>query len=135
MTAYDDTADAPDVSQADPGGPGRTTIADRVVERIAAQAVSEVDSATGVVRHVLGVALGTTTEDTKARVAADVDGGIVFVRVDLAVVWPSAVRTVTREVREHVIWRVQRLTGLRVADVDVEVSEILTETAQPARVH
>lgn len=120
---------------ADGGGPGSTTIADRVVERVAARAVSEVDDAGGVARQVLGVPLGSTDENTPARVSADVDGGIVSVQVLLAVVWPSPVRAVTRRVREHVIARVEQLTGLRVADVDIEVSHLLTHTPTASRVH
>lgn len=124
----------PSLAHADPGGPGRTVIADRVVERIAAQAVAEVDSATGVARQILGVKMGSTDERTRARVSAAVDGGIVSVYVVLAVIWPSSVRAVTRQVREHVSTRVQALTGLRVADVDVRVTELLTATTQPGRV-
>lgn len=134
MTAYAAAGTVSSLRQSDPGGPGRTVIADRVVERVAAQAVAEVDRATGVARSILGVALGATDERTRAKVSAAVDGGIVSVRVILAVIWPSPVRAVTREVREHVTTRVQELTGLRVADVDVQVSELLTATTQPARV-
>lgn len=130
MTATSDVLDRP--------GPvderGTTTIADRVVERIAAQAVAEVDRAAGATRKVLGVSLGTTDETTKAMVSATVDGGLVSVRVVLAVRWPHPVREVTREVREHVMDRVGALTGLRVADVDIEVAEMLTAAAPPRRV-
>lgn len=134
MTSNPVAGDPPSLARSDPGGPGRTIIADRVVERIAAQAVAEVDRATGVARQILGVALSSTDEHTRARVSADVDGGIVSVRVVLAVIWPNPVRAVTRQVREHVTTRVQELTGLRVADVDVRVSELLTTTAPPGRV-
>lgn len=131
MTAYAGTAA---LAQADPGGPGATVIADRVVERIAAQAVAEVDRATGVARQVLGMSLGSTDEHTRARVSADVDGGVVAVQVGLGIIWPSSVTTVTRQVREHVTSRVQQLTGLQVADVDIDVTELLTTTTPPARV-
>lgn len=134
MTAYAEPVAVPSPAESDPGGPGRTTIADRVVERIAAQAVAEVDRATGVPRQLLGVAIGSTDENTTARVSAAVDGGIVSVRVTLAVIWPNPVRAVTREVRAHVTTRVQELTGLRVADVDIDVSELLTATTPPRRV-
>jgi len=131
MTAYAGTSA---LAQADPGGPGATVIADRVVERIAAQAVAEVDRATGVARQVLGMSFGSTDEHTRARVSADVDGGVVAVQVGLAVMWPSSITTVTRQVREHVTSRVQQLTGLQVADVDIDVTELLTTTTPPARV-
>jgi uncharacterized alkaline shock family protein YloU len=135
MDGYADAGDTVNLAQADPGGPGRTTIADRVVERIAAQAVAEVDRATGTARQLLGVSLGSTTATTPARVTADVDGGIVSVQVDLAVIWPNPVRAVTRQVRQHVTDRVEQLTGLQVAEVDVQVSDLLTMTSAPARVH
>ena len=134
MTVQAPSAGQRPQTEPDVGGPGRTTITDRVVERIAAQAVAEVDRATGVTRHVLGVRLGSTDENTKATVTAAVDGGIVSVRVALAVIWPSPVRAVTRAVRSQVIARVEELTGLRVADVDVEVAELMTATTPPPRV-
>ena len=60
----------------DGGGPRRTSVADRVVNKVAARAVAEVESATGTARHLLGVSLGPTTEQTQARVDATVDGGL-----------------------------------------------------------
>jgi uncharacterized alkaline shock family protein YloU len=118
----------------DGDGPGQTSVADRVVEKVAAQAVAEVDNATGTPRQLLGVTLGATTEETPARVDASVDGGLVTVRVQMAVAWPASVRHVTRQVREHVTRQVEELTNLRVAEVDIEVAHLLTETRQPARV-
>lgn len=132
------TGDTSALDPAEPGrdtsGPGRTVIADRVVERIAGQAVSEVEMATGAARQVLGVSLGSADEGTPARVSATVDGGIVSVHAVVAVIWPKPVREVTREVREHVMWRVHKLTGLRVADVDIEVAELVTAPAPQRRV-
>lgn len=113
---------------------GTTTIADRVVEKIAAQAVAEVDRASGATRQVFGVSLGATDDTTRARVSATVDGGLVSVRVVLAVRWPHPVREVTREVRDHVMSKVAALTGLHVADVDIEVAELVTAAAPTRRV-
>jgi uncharacterized alkaline shock family protein YloU len=124
------TGSLPDL---DGGGPGRTIVADRVVEKVAARAVAEVDNATGAPRHLLGVSLGSTTEGTRARVDATVDGGLVTVRVKMAVAWPNSVRQITRQVREHVTQKVEELTDLRVAEVDIEVGELLTRAHEPAR--
>lgn len=112
---------------------GRTRIADRVVEKIAARAVAEVDAATGAARQVLGVSLGSTGPDTRARVDADVDGGVVIVRASMAVRWPASVRAVTRQVRANVTDRVQTLTGLSVEYVDIEVPDLLTDTGDEDR--
>jgi uncharacterized alkaline shock family protein YloU len=109
----------------DVAGRGRTRIAGRVVERIAARAVAEVDRATGVPPKVLGVRLGSAGPDSLARVEADVDGGVVTVRVSMAVQWPAPVPAVTRQVRSHVAERLQRLTGLRVEQVDIDVPVLL----------
>jgi uncharacterized alkaline shock family protein YloU len=112
---------------------GRTRIADRVVEKIAARAVAEVDRATGVPRQVLGVRLGSAGPDSRVRVNAEVDGTVVIVRVSMAVQWPAPVRTVTRQVRGHVTERLQTLTGLRVGQVDIDVPTLLTATADEGR--
>jgi uncharacterized alkaline shock family protein YloU len=110
---------------ADAAGRGRTRIADRVVEKVASQAVAEVDNATGVARRVLGVNLGSAGPDSQARVDAEIDGSVVTIRVSMAVRWPASVRTVTRQVRTHVTGRVRDLTGLHVAYVDVTVPVLL----------
>src|SRR4051794_12111181 len=107
---------------------GRTTVADRVVEKIAAQAVAEVDCATGATRRVLGMGLGSASHSTPARVAARVDGHLVLVEVSMSVIWPASVRAVTREVRRHVTDRVHELTGLRVAEVDIAVPTLVADT-------
>lgn len=112
---------------------GRTRIADRVVEKIAARAVAEVDRATGTPRQILGVRLGGTAADTRARVVADVDGGVVTVSVAMAVRWPAPVREVSRQVRAHVTGRLEDLTGLRVAQVDIDVPTLLTENDDEGR--
>ena len=61
----------------------RLQIADRVVEKIAARAVAEVEYATGVTRQVLG--LGRGRSPTTARVSASVDGDTATLRVTMMV--------------------------------------------------
>ncbi len=117
----------------EPAERGRTAIADRVVEKIAARAVAEVDNATGVARSVLGVRLGSTGPDSTAKVSADVDGGVVAVKAVMSVRWPAPVRTVTRQVRTNVTDRIQDLTGLRVQYVDIEVTTLLADTGDDSR--
>lgn len=120
------TEDGTDSAGTAPADRGRTRIADRVVEKIAARAVAEVDNATGVARTVLGVRVGSAGQDSTAKVSADVDGGVVAVRAVMSVQWPAPVRTVTRQVRTNVTERVQNLTGLRVQYVDIEVTTLVT---------
>lgn len=127
-------ATAPD----EPGRRGRLHIADRVVEKVASQAVTEVDLATGTPRTVLGrTLLGRAPEpdpDRRARADAHVDGGLVTVAVTLAVQWPAPVRQVADEVRRHLTARIHEMTGLEVAQVDVDVTALVTGRRPAARV-
>lgn len=117
----------------EPAERGRTRIADRVVEKIAAQAVAEVDNATGVARSVLGVRLGSAGASSTANVSADVDGGVVAVKAVMSVRWPAPVQTVTRQVRTNVVERIQDLTGLRVQYVDIEIIALPTDSRDEDR--
>ena len=110
---------------------GRTTIADRVVEKIAARAVSEVDRASGAPRRLLGTSFGPAT---RPRADARVDGSTVSMRLSVSVEYPHSVRDVAAEVRERVARRVYGLTGLRVTGIDVTVPTFLTERPRAPRV-
>ncbi len=103
------------------GDRGRLDIADRVIAKIAAQAVAEVDQATGVARRVLGVSVG---DDGQARVSARLDGQVARVDVALAVNWPCDVLAVTRRVRAHIRDQLLAHADVRTAQVDVEVVEL-----------
>ena len=109
-----------------------------MVEKVASQAVTEVDLATGTPRTVLGrTLLGRTPEpdpDRPARADAHVDGDLVTVAVTLAVQWPAPVRQVADEVRRHLSARIGQLTGLQVAQVDVDVTALVTGRRPAARV-
>lgn len=111
---------------------GRTQIADRVLERIAARAVTEVDQAGGAARRLLGVPLGRQGADTAARVTAHVDGQLAMVTVRLSVTYPAPIRQVTRRVRDHITARVTQLTGLDLRQVDIDIAA-LTSPLPPQR--
>lgn len=121
QVADGDTHDTGRASLAEPGERGTTTIADRVVERVATHAVTDVERAAGAPRTVLGQSVGRVDEDTPARTSATVDGDLVTVSVSMSVAYPSPVREVAAQVRRRVIDRVQYITGLQVAEVDIDV--------------
>ena len=108
-----------------PGERGRTTIADRVVARLAARAVAEVEQTGGAARQMVGITIGRQTGEGTARVSARTDGHLAMIQLRLSVAYPAPVRTVTREVRRHVIERVTGLTGVEVRHVDIEVARLL----------
>jgi uncharacterized alkaline shock family protein YloU len=116
---------------ADPAERGTLQIADKVVQKIAAQAVSEVDLAGGAPRTLLGKRLTKADPDSRARADAHVDGGLVTLQVTLAVQWPAPVREVAEQARRHLTARVHELTGLTVAEVDVDVPALIS-TRRPA---
>jgi uncharacterized alkaline shock family protein YloU len=93
----------PDVDQR-----GRTTIDDRVVARLAAKAVTEVE---GVV-------------EDGATATADVRGGIVALDVRLSIAYPASITRTTQQARTHLIGRVGEFTGLEVSRVDITVTAL-----------
>src|SRR2546423_13351984 len=122
MTALEVSGDAPLPAV---GQRGRPTIADRVVARVAAQAAAEIGHTGGAARQVAGMAMGRESGEGLARVSARVDGHLALIEMRLTVDYPVPVRTLTREVRRHVIERVAGLTGLEVRHVDIEVARLL----------
>jgi uncharacterized alkaline shock family protein YloU len=116
---------APPAPLSVPGQRGRTTIADRVVARIATRAVTEVALTGGAARQLLGITLGHQTGQGQPRVTARVDGNLAVIELRLTLAYPVAVRSLTREVRRHVIERVASLTGIEVRHVDIEVADLL----------
>ena len=114
---------APSTELAPPEHRGSTDIADRVVEKIAAGAVAEVDDAYGSARRLLGLRMPGATAP---RVTVLIDGHLATVRVAMSVRYPAPIRQVAREVREHVMARVGKLTGLDVRHVDIEIPTLIT---------
>ncbi|WNV75122.1 Asp23/Gls24 family envelope stress response protein [Geodermatophilus sp. DSM 44513] len=119
-----------------PGGPpeerGSLTVADRVVERVAGYAATQVDGAAAAPRRVLGISVGESRPDAEAAVRATVDGSVATVEATIAVAWPQSARRVTDALRARIREDVRRITDVEVAHVDVDVVDFVT-TAAPAR--
>lgn len=129
MTATD-VATRPDITVPPtvlnvPGQRGRTTIADRVVTRVATRAVDEVELAAGAARQLMGIRLGRQTGEGPARVSVRTDAHLAMIEIRLSLAYPVPVRALTREVRQHVIERVTGITGIEVRHVDIEVARLL----------
>lgn len=98
----------------------------KVIEKIAGQAASEVASAGGSSGGFLG--FGSHT-DLAARPKVDVEllGATASVHVAITVGYPTPIRKVTEQVRQHLIDRVGELTGVEVTRVDITVSAFLRQ--------
>jgi uncharacterized alkaline shock family protein YloU len=116
------------------GNRGRTTIADRAVEKIAAMAAGEVDRASGTPRRLLGTTFGRPNAATRPRASAKVDETTVSLKLSVSVEYPAPVRDVAAEVRERVARRIYELTGLKVTEIDITVPLFVTERPRPPRV-
>ncbi len=117
-----------------PAERGSLAVADRVVERVAGHAVTRVEGAGAAPRRLLGVSLGDSRPDREASVNARVDGSTATVEATVAIAWPASVREVTARLREQVRDDVARITGVRVAHVDVDVVSMSAPAARPRRV-
>jgi uncharacterized alkaline shock family protein YloU len=130
-TRADSERDATPVAQWEQRG--TTHYTDRVVEKIAAQAVQEIAATRGAARRLLGVPVGHDAGGQPARVTAEVDGDIVTVAVRMALTYPTPIPATTRQVRHHVITRISDLTGLTVKEVDIDVVALTAENATQGR--
>jgi uncharacterized alkaline shock family protein YloU len=92
---------------------------------VAAQAVAEVAQAGGAARQLAWFTLGRQTGQGPARVSARVDGNLALIEMRLTLAYPAPVRSLSREVRRHVMERVASLTGIEVRHVDIEVASLL----------
>lgn len=112
------------VTLAEPGERGRTTIAQRTVERLAACAVAELPDVGGSARRVFGVAIAGQDKDGAARVSATVLGLRATLEVRISVVYPASVGATTEAVRTHLMSRVEELTGISVSRVNITVTAL-----------
>jgi len=128
------SADAAGPASGDPAERGSLTVADRVVERVAGYAVTLVDGASAAPRRVLGIAVGGAREDREASVDARVDGHTATVEASVAISWPASVRTVAAALRQQVREDVERLTGVQVAHVDIDVVSLTAPESRRRRV-
>ena len=124
-------------SQPVPGDPserGSLSVADRVVERVAGYAVSQVEAAMAAPRRVLGVNVGDARPQESAHVHARVHGNVATIEAAIAVHWPASVRAVSDAVRDQIREDVARITGVRIEQVDLEIVSMSIPAAAPRRV-
>jgi len=109
------------------GERGRTTIAERAVERIATRLIAEAEHVGGTARRMLGVTVGAEDPGREAKVHAYLQGDTaVSLVVRCSVPYPTPVAQVTHALRARLIERVGALTGLVVQRVDITITALTT---------
>ncbi|MFO8033823.1 MAG: Asp23/Gls24 family envelope stress response protein [Candidatus Bipolaricaulota bacterium] len=103
-------------------GSGAISISRDVIATIAGLAAAEVEGVTtprgGQLRKRKG-------EAAKRQVETAIDGGEVKVAIKVGIVYGYQVSTVAQELQERVKAEIERMTGLQVRSVDVEVTRLL----------
>jgi len=108
-------------ARTEPRRRGRLILAERVIEKVAGQAASEVSAASGRAGGILG--LGAEA-DPQARPHVDVElsADSADLALSVGIAYPGSIRAATEEVRDHVVRRVRDLTGVSVRRVDIHVT-------------
>jgi uncharacterized alkaline shock family protein YloU len=124
-----------------PGGSelGTISISSTVVQKLAARAVVEVPDAGAAAPRVMGRSVtgahmlgGRQTSLTSLpKAAAEVDGSTAVLALSVSVRWPASIPGVSRAVREHVRDRISTLTGLKVTEVSISVTDLATRLDLP----
>lgn len=105
---------------ADPAARGRLVLAERVVEKVAAQCASEIADVGGRSRGFLG--LGRQGDpSSRPRVTAELTGGVASLSLELGVRYPASIEETTQRLREELRHRVAGLTGVEVRQIDIRV--------------
>ena len=115
------------------GPRGTTTIADRVVAKIAAQAASEIDHVGGRRRRLLGIPL-PVGDQQRPHVDAQVNGKTARLQMSLGIEYPAPLRAITRQVRAATIARIHELARIEVNTLDITVVALAREDDDPRSV-
>ena len=126
-------------------GQGRTSIADSVVEKIAGVAAREVSGvhemgrgtarAFGTIKEKLPV--GGAGPNMTQGVKVEVGERQAAIDIDLVVDYGVSIPDVSQSVRNNVIQRIERMTGLQVTEVNISVDDVYLgddTTPEPPRV-
>ena len=113
---------------------GKTSIASSVVAKIAGIATREISGvhnmgtgasrAVGAIKEKIG---GSPKSTVSQGVSVEVGERQAAVDLDIVVEYGVSIVDITRAVRENVMQRIQRMTGLEVTEVNVTVDDIYLE--------
>lgn len=100
---------------------GTLVLAERVLEKIAAQAATEVVATAGRSGGFLGIG-AEPVANARPKVDVTLSAESADLALAVGITYPGSIRRATQEVRDHVTERVETLTGVDVRRVDVEVT-------------
>jgi uncharacterized alkaline shock family protein YloU len=128
---------ASDTHRGDPATRGHTTVAPAVVERTAGRVAAGVagvrSGSVSTLRSWFGPAQDDRANPPEVGADANLDSGHAELRLTIGVEWPRPIVATADAVRQRVAREVERLTGVHVCRVDVEVDELPGRPA-PVRV-
>src|SRR4051794_23635733 len=120
-------------------GQGRTSIADSVVEKIAGVAAREISGvhemgrgaarAFGTIKEKLPV--GGSGPNVTQGVKVEVGERQAAVDIDVVVEYGVSIPDVAQSVRDNVIQRIERMTGLEVTEVNISVDDVFLGEDSP----
>lgn len=112
---------------------GSLVIADRVIEKIAAQCASELSGVGGRDRGFLGVG-GQADLDSRPHVKVELTGSIAVLSVELGIEYPLPIEETTERVRETLTRTVSQMAGVDVRQVDIRVKYLVPQQGRNERV-
>lgn len=110
---------------------GRLVLAEKVVEKIAGQAATEVGATSGRSSRVLGIGGDPTA---RPHVDVNLSAESADLALSVGIAYPGSIRAATQQAREHVARRVEELTGVDVRRVDIDVTVLTTDLDNAPRV-
>jgi len=119
---------------------GTISIGESVVSKLAARAAVEVPDAGGAAPRMLGKSLAGvarlpgvrgTSLTTLPKTSVRIEGAFALVQMELSILWPASIPAVTQQVRQHIQQRLNEMTGLRVAEVTIKVTDLVTALPKP----
>ncbi|MEV4621578.1 Asp23/Gls24 family envelope stress response protein [Asanoa sp. NPDC049573] len=126
---------APPTTRQDPDYLGQVVISERVVAKLAAQAVYETPRAGAAAPRLFGSVMpgaghmGIRASDLAAppKVNAQIDASVVYIDMAISVRWPESLSEVTGRIRDTVEDRIKAWTGLTVARVRISVTDLVAD--------
>jgi uncharacterized alkaline shock family protein YloU len=119
------------------GERGNTTVSDAVVAKVAGVAAQEVEKvqmgggATAAVGGFLGSVTGSAGAGLTRGVSVEVGAEEAAVDLTLAIEYGAQIPQTAQAVRRNVINRVENLTGLRVTEVNITVTDVPVPEERP----